>query len=90
MSGDNLIRDLTRHERRLNELEARGWPRVQYSTDNVADPPTGAELNTAFGTPEVLGPGFVGVLNDNAGGVDVWLCVTLAHTWWYVAMTLAV
>ena len=85
-----IFRQLNQHARRLDELEAQGWPRVQLSTDNVSDPPTDAELNTAFGTPEVLGPGFVGLVDDGNAHAYVWLCCTIAASWWYEQLTLAV
>lgn len=44
--------------------------------DNVNDTtPTNAELDTAFGTPETLGRGFIGTIDDNDGdaiGYIVW------------------
>jgi len=90
--SEPLFRELASHERRLEALEAQGWPRVQVSTDNLADPavPTDAELNTAFGTPEVLGPGFIGLIDENNAHANVILCATIAASWWYVALTAAV
>jgi len=86
------FRELNEHERRLDALEARGWPRVQLSTDNLANPavPTDGELDTAFGTPAVLGPGFVGLIDENNAHANVILCCTVAASWWYVVLTQAV
>jgi hypothetical protein len=63
-----------------------------YSTDNVADPPTDAELDTAFGDPTTVGSGFIGVLDDNNAGTDCYICWTTgtAGEWFYVKGTKAV
>lgn len=65
---------------------------TKYSTNNVADPPTDAELDTAFGDPTVVGSGFVGILDDNDLGTDCYICWTTgtAGEWFYVKGTKAV
>jgi len=60
------------------------------SVDNVSNPPTDAELDTAFGTPAALGAGFIGILDDNSGDTDVWLCYTSDTSWYYLKGTKAV
>jgi hypothetical protein len=67
-------------------LHGRGH---NFSDDDVTDPPTDAELDTAFGTPAAVGAGFTGVLDDAGAGADVWLCASDGTNWWYVAMTKA-
>lgn len=64
--------------------------KTQVSTDNVSDPPTDAELDTAFGTPATLGEGFIGILDDNSADTDVWLCYTSDTSWFYLQGTKAV
>lgn len=64
--------------------------RTVVSTDDVSDPPTDAELDSAFGTPASLGEGFVGVVDDNSGDTDVWLCWTSDGSWYYSKGTKAV
>jgi hypothetical protein len=59
------------------------------STDDVADPPTDDDLDTAFGTPAALGAGFVGTLDDNSGDADCYLCWTSDTSWYYVKGTKA-
>ncbi len=59
------------------------------STDNVASPPTDAELDTAFGEPALLGDGFFGLLDDNGAGTTVWLCYVINLAWWYEQLTKA-
>lgn len=58
---------------------------TKYATDDVADPPTDAELDAAFGDPTVVGSGFVGVLDDNDAGTDCYVCWTTgaAGEWFY-------
>jgi hypothetical protein len=65
---------------------------VAFSTNNVSDPPSDAEIDAAFGTPAQVGGGFIGVIDDNGGGVsgDVWLCVSNSSAWFYVGLTKAV
>jgi len=67
-----------------------GGLRTKYSEANVSDPPTDAELDSAFGTPATVGSGFVGVLDDNSDDTDVWLCYTSDTSWFYLQGTKAV
>jgi len=60
------------------------------ATDNVSDPPTDLELDTAFGTPATVGEGFIGFVDDNNAETTVWLCVAIGSTWWYTELTKAV
>lgn len=63
--------------------------RTIVAIDDVTDPPTDAELDTAFGAPATVGAGFVGILDDNNGGVDVWLVYTDGASWFYLQGTTA-
>lgn len=62
-----------------------GGIQTRYVTDDVADPPTDAELDAAFGDPTVVGAGFVGILDDNGAGADCYVCWTTgaAGEWFY-------
>lgn len=68
-----------------------GKPRVPQSTADIATAatPTDAELDSAFGTPAVLGDGFVAVLDDNGAGSNAHICAVINGAWWYAAMTKA-
>lgn len=73
-------------------LNANGGVVTAFSTDDVTNPPTDAELDTAFGTPTSLADGFIGILDDNALGANVYLCVALNHDtdeWWFASLTKA-
>ena len=72
--------------------DAAIWRRTTHlptAVDDVASPPTDAELDTAFGQPGTLGDGFVGVLDDAGAGTTVWLCVAMNSAWWYEELTKA-
>ena len=63
---------------------------LQVATDNTANPPTDAQLDSAFGTPATVGTGFLAILDDNAAGANVYLCASDGTNWWHVALTKAV
>lgn len=65
-------------------LQAEGGIITVYSEDDIADPPTDANLDAAFGTPAALGPGFIGIIDDNSGDTDVWICFTNDVSWFYL------
>lgn len=64
--------------------------RVGYSTNNVGNPPSDTDIDSAFGIPATVGNGFVGVINDNDGDADIWLCVAVGDVWGYEQLTVAV
>ena len=64
--------------------------KVEYRTTNVSNPPTEAELTSAFGnSPVQLGSGFIGLVDDAGAETSVWLCLTSGTTWWYESLTKA-
>lgn len=63
--------------------------KLKISTANVTNPPTDAELDTAFGTPANVGAGFTAVLDDNAGGANFYIISSDGTNWWHAAMTKA-
>lgn len=62
---------------------------ITQSTADTANPPTAAELTTAFGAPATVGDGFTGILDDGGGGSNYYLCIVINGAWTYVAMTAA-
>ncbi len=62
---------------------------AEYSTANVTNPPTDAELDSTFGTPATVGAGFLGVVNDNNGGTNEYLCWSDGANWFYTTGTKA-
>jgi len=59
---------------------------LQISTANVSDPPTDAELTTAFGTPR---NGYMALVDDADAGTVVWKVWRAADAWWYEELTKA-
>ena len=63
---------------------------VKTSVADTSNPPTDAELDSAFGTPQMVGKGFVGLLNDGGSGSNVYLIASDGTNWWHVLLTKAV
>jgi len=63
--------------------------RTKQSVANFSSPPTDAELNAAFGTPETLGRGFMATIDDADGDTTCYLVFTSDASWFYEAMTKA-
>lgn len=60
------------------------------AVNNVNDTtPTAAELTTSFGAPATVGAGFVGVVNDAAGGVNFYVVASDGASFFYLKMTKA-
>ena len=54
---------------------------VKVYTTNVSNPPTDAELDAAFGTPATVGTGWSAIIDDNAGGVNIYRVVSSGTVW---------
>ncbi len=65
-------------------------PPLTYDESNISNPPTDAELDTAFGAPATVGKGFMAVVNDAGGGSNFYIAVSDGTNWWQTAMTKAV
>ena len=61
--------------------------RIPRSTNNVSNPPTAAQATTAFGSVSELGSGFLGVIDDNDAGTNVYLCYTDGTDWFSATLT---
>lgn len=66
-----------------------GGSYLEMYTPNVSNPPTDAELDSAFGTPATVGKGFTVVVDDNGGDTNVYLVTTNGTSWWYASLTKA-
>jgi len=71
-------------------LLIRNGVQTIVATDDVADPPTDTELDTAFGTPAAVGPGFMGIVDDDGAHATEWFCWSDGTAWWYIEGTKAV
>jgi hypothetical protein len=63
---------------------------LTYSTANVSNPPTDAQLDTEFGAPADVGTNFAALLNDAGGGTNEYLVLSDGTNWLYAALTKAV
>ena len=79
---DGALRDRL-HDLKLDPIN------VKISENNVTNPPSEAEIITAFGTAITAGDGFIGVIDDNAGGSLLWLCVAINGKWSFEQLTVA-
>jgi hypothetical protein len=73
----------------LVQLANDGTIQIRTSTANVSNPPTGAELDSAFGTPSTVGAGFAVLLDDNGGDANDYLVISNGTSWWYEVLTKA-
>lgn len=71
-------------------VKASSGVRGKHSTANVTNPPTDAELDSAFGTPATVGAGFTATLDDAGGGTAMYSVASDGTNWWYTLMTKAV
>lgn len=67
-----------------------GVPSDGYSTANVSNPPTDAELDALFGTAAVAGAGFRVIINDNNADTNVYSVWSDGTSWFYTLGTKAV
>jgi hypothetical protein len=64
-----------------------GIDRFPVFTDDVSNPPTDAELDSAIGTPADKGAGYKAIVDDNGAGANVYLVVSDGTNWWHQALT---
>jgi hypothetical protein len=62
---------------------------VHYSTANVSNPPTDAELDAALGTPAAVGAGYAALINDGDAGTNEYMVWSDGTNWFYVEGTKA-
>lgn len=77
-----------------SSIQVIGWREepiggLDTSSANVSNPPTDAELDSAFGTPAAVGDGFAATINDNGADTAQWLVISNGTSWWYASMTKA-
>ena len=88
--SDNLERRIKNLERMVKMLAARQHGGIEdYQDSTTSDPPTNAELDTIFGTPEtdIASGGFIGTVAGSGG--TTYLIVSAGDGWYYVALTVA-
>lgn len=90
----NFINDLLTRFRKLEDRLAliegdEGARYLKLSEDNVSNPPTDAQLDALYGTPAVVGKGFVALINDNGVGANFYLVTSDGSAWWVFTGTVA-
>jgi len=70
-------------------VDIGGNNRVKTSTANVTNPPTAAELISAFGAAATVGAGFTALVNDNNGDANNYLVISNGTSYWYATLTKA-
>ncbi len=63
---------------------------IPTSSADVSNPPTDAELDSAFGTPATVGNGFTALLDDAGGDTNVYAVYSNGTSWFYTTLTKAV
>lgn len=64
---------------------------TEQAVNNVNDTtPTLAEITTSFGAPTTRGAGFIGVINDAAGGTNFYLIGSDGTNYFHTKMVKAV
>jgi len=86
-----LMMDAGKEDKQFREMHAQsfiGGHRVAYSENNVTDPPTAAELTTAFGgSPSTVGQGFISIIDDDGGDAPR-IVISNGTDWFYTADTI--
>lgn len=62
----------------------------EVDNTNVSNPPTDAELDSAYGTPATVGAGWTTYLDDNGAGTNFYQVVSDGTNWWTNTFTKAV
>lgn len=62
---------------------------LDRSDANVSNPPTDAELDSVFGGPGAVPPGYGVILDDGGADTNVYLITSNGTSWWYSALTKA-
>jgi hypothetical protein len=63
---------------------------IKRETSDISNPPTNAEITSAFGTPAAAGEGFIALMDDNDAATNIYIVASTGTTedrWWYAALT---
>ena len=71
-------------------FEAKGGLKTTVNATDVSNPPTDAQLDSAFGTPTSKGTGWTTYLDDNGAGTNFYQIVSDGNNWWVGTFTKAV
>lgn len=83
----DMMQEIGRLKRAVASLARQVVTAVTLSSDNVSNPPTTGDLNTAFGNITTSKTnGFVGVVDDSGAGTHVYLVAAVNGAWQAVRM----
>lgn len=86
-AGEVLVYDTSDFiNQTLDEAGIIAW--LGKDTSDVSNPPTDAELDSAFGEPGTVGDA-MGILDDNNAGTNIYLCVSDGTNWFTVTLAQA-
>lgn len=85
VTNTELVRNLQPYFKGIDDS-----PICRVSTANVSNPPTAAQITSAFDSPANLPEGWQAIIDDNGAGTNVWLVTAVSGSWWYEALTAAV
>lgn len=68
---------------------AFSWSALSMDTSNISNPPSEAEIIAIYGTAAAAGSGFVGFIDDAAGGSKVYMVASTGAKWFSWAGTVA-
>ena len=88
--SDQLLLDTSGNVSMSGSLTVTGGVILPVDTSDVANPPTDAQLDTAFGTPASVGAGWTAYIDDNGAGTAFYQVVSDGTNWWHTLMTKAV
>lgn len=74
------VKALQREVSRLRRVEAAGGGPVMDTP--FSNPPTDAELDSAFGVPGDISQGMIKFVDDDGAETDVYLVVAIGDSWW--------
>ena len=87
---ESIAVQMERLNRRLDNLEHMEPGTVVYKESTFSNPPTDAQLDSAFGTPANLHNGFVGIGRSTTIENHSFICwVANDNQWYYEVGTLA-
>lgn len=66
-----------------------GAAHLPYFSDDVSNPPTDAELDSAIGAPATVGQGYEALVDDGGTGNNVYRVTSDGTNWWYQTLTKA-
>lgn len=87
---NRIFQMISDQDKKIENLQASEGVGMRLDTTNTSNPPTDAQLDAAFGTPAVVGAGFIAILDDNGAHANEYLVWSDGTSWFYATGTKAV